>query len=83
MKKKLYYILAVVGIMAVVLSAMASDGGAGLQYTVAPAIIGCLMAYVGMAESRRIEEQEKRARRVAARRRSMKLIKKEGKRDAV
>ena len=82
MKKKLYYIIAVIGIMAVILSATASDSGAGLQYTVAPAIIGCLMAYIGFSESRYIEEQEKRAKRIAARRRSMRLVK-EDKRDAV
>lgn len=73
-KKRLWYILAVLGLLTVFFSATASDGGAGLQYTIPPAIIGCVMLWAGIMESRKIEQQEHRERQVAARRKSLKLI---------
>lgn len=75
MKKKLCYILAALGFLIVFFSATSSDGGAGLQYTVPPAIIGCVMAWAGIMQGRKIEQRERHARCTAAHRHSLKLIK--------
>lgn len=57
--KKLYYILAALGFIAVVLSAMASNAGAELCWMLPAGLIGCGMMYIGAYQARRIEDHEK------------------------
>jgi hypothetical protein len=61
-KKKLWGIVAVLGFTAFFMSASASDRGAGLPFTVPPAVIGCLMVYAGIMKVCGIEKWERRKR---------------------
>jgi hypothetical protein len=61
MKKKFCRIVAVLGFLSVFFSAAASDGGASLKDTVPPAVIGCLMLWAGIVQSRKIEQRERYA----------------------
>lgn len=74
-KNNAWYILAGLGFIVLFLSASASDGGAGLQYTIPPAIIGCLMFCAGIAKGNQAVARRHEAARIAARRHGMKLLK--------